>query len=88
MTKQLEDVWEEIKNQRDELLLQIHLAEVDLREELESLEPKWLEVQENFKGIKSETEEAAQEVKHALYVIADELTIAYQKIKTRLHDES
>jgi uncharacterized protein YukE len=88
MTDRLEEVWEDLKTQRDELKVQIHLAQADLRDELEALEPKWESAQENFKQLQHETEHAAQEVKHALGVIADELGTAYKKIKSRLKEDS
>ncbi len=87
MTNKLESVWEDLKTQRDELQVQIHLAQADLREELESLEPKWNKAQENFEELKQETEEAAQDLKKALSVIAEELSSAYKNIKTRIHDQ-
>lgn len=87
MSDRIEEVWEDLKTQRDELKVQIHLAKADLTDELEALEPKWDAAQDNIKQLQNETEQAAQELKHALGVIADELGSAYKKIKSRLKED-
>jgi predicted nucleic acid-binding Zn-ribbon protein len=86
MNDLLEETWQQLKTQRDEIKVQIHLAQAELKDELEALEPKWLEAQEKFEEIKQGTEETAADVQNAVKVVADELSAAYTRIKARLND--
>ncbi len=88
MTDRLEQIWEDLKTQRDELRVQVHLATADLADELEALEPKWNSARDKFEDLKEETEEAAEEVRQALNIIAEELSTAYRNIKARLKHHS
>ena len=86
MDERLQNKWEEVKTQRDELRVQIHLAKAEIRDEWEELEEKWDVAQSKFGHLKNETEEKAREVNKALHIISDELADAYHKIKGRLKD--
>jgi len=86
MNDLLEETWQQLKTQRDEIKVQIHLAQAELKDELEELEPKWQEAQEKFEALKHGTEEAATDVQNAVKVVADELSTAYARIKARLND--
>ncbi len=87
MKKQLEKMWQEVKTERDELRVQIHLGKAELKDEWEqNLEPKWQEAQQKFEKIVNESEETATEIHDAFSVTTDELRSAYQRIRARLKD--
>ena len=88
MNDRLEQIWEDLKTQRDELRVQVHLATADLADELEALEPKWNAARDQYDDLKDETEEAAKEVRQALNIIAEELSTAYHNIKSRMKDHA
>ena len=87
MNDHLEEKWQQLKTQRDEIKVQIHLAQAELKDELEELEPKWHEAQKKFNELKQGTEEAAADVQNTMKVVVDELSTAYARIKTRLKDD-
>lgn len=86
MNDLLEETWQRLKTQRDEIKVQIHLAQAELKDELEELEPKWQEAQQKFEELKQGSEEVATDVQNAVKVVVDELSTAYARIKRRLND--
>jgi hypothetical protein len=87
MNDLLEETWQQLKTQRDEIKVQIHLAQAELKDELDELEPKWQEAQGKFEELKQGSEEVASDVQNAAKVVADELSNAYARIKARLGDK-
>ena len=80
----LDKIGEELKQLRDEIELQIHLASADARDEFGELEKKW----EHFRGrldlVGKATEEAAEDVGDALELVGSELKKGYEKIRSLL----
>jgi chromosome segregation ATPase len=83
----LEKLWQDIKTQRDELRLQMHLAKAELKDEWETLEKKWPEAESKLEKFADNVEESAEELRESLGVIGSELKDTYQRIKTRLKEE-
>lgn len=77
MSDDIEKVVGSLKTLRDEIRVQIHLAKAELKDEWEELEPK-------FQEMEGKLNDAAEETRQAVNVIADELSTAYQRIKERL----
>lgn len=86
MNEKFEKHWQDLKTERDELLVQIHLAKAELKDEWEHLEKKWSSIEVELEKIKDETEDKARELYSALQVIGDELGAAYKRIRERLED--
>lgn len=80
----LEDLIESLKQQRDEIRVQIHLAQADAREEWDELEKKWDALEHKLAAVTNEAGDAAKDVGSALGIVADELKHAYQRIRRRL----
>ncbi|MBL6691723.1 MAG: hypothetical protein ISP91_15175 [Pseudomonadales bacterium] len=75
---EFERIFEELRTARDELRVQMHLAKAEIRDEWEEeLEPKFHEAERKL-------EEAAEETRQVVNVIAEELMDAYRRIKARL----
>jgi uncharacterized protein with NRDE domain len=73
-----------LKTQRDELRVQIHLANAEVRDEWEKLEVKWEHYQARILAASTAASDAAREVMSALQLIGDELAEAYRRIKNGL----
>lgn len=77
----LDEVVEDLKQMRDELEVQMHLASADARDEFAELEKKWEQLRSRAAVLGDAAEEAAGGVGDALGIVADELKKGYQKIK-------
>lgn len=79
-----ERVMAELRRQRDEIRLQLHLGKAELKEEWEVLERKWEHLEERMEGVADEARDASREVGAAFGLVADELGEAYRRIRSRL----
>ncbi len=81
ITERLEKVLKELKTERDDLKVQLHLLNMDAKEEWNELENKY----ENFKAkasiVAEATEDSAGEVVEALKLVGEELHEGYKRIK-------
>mgnify|MGYP001815729571 CR=1 FL=1 len=81
ITERLEKVLKELKTERDDLKVQLHLLNMDAKEEWNELENKY----ENFKSkasiVAEATEDSAGEVVEALKLVGEELHEGYKRIK-------
>jgi DNA repair exonuclease SbcCD ATPase subunit len=84
MNKKFEDLWDEIKTQRDELRVQAHLAKVEVQDEIEVLEERWQKLESHAADLRQETGEAFNEFRNASHVVLEELSGAYKRIKDRI----
>ena len=71
--------FEELKQLRDELRLQIHLGSMELQEEWEELERKWSEFRR-----KAELQKTAEGLEQVLMDLGAELRLAYQRLSKAL----
>ncbi len=87
MTKRPENIHElieKLRQTRDELHVQIHLAAAEARDEWEVLEKKWEHFQARAAQVGEATGEAAEDVGDALEVVGEELRKGYQRIRKSL----
>lgn len=83
----IESLWQDLKTQRDELKLKIHLAAAEIEEEWQKIEDKkWPEIEHRLRELEEGTEEQIAEVGKALEIVGDEIKNAYSRIKSRLDD--
>ncbi|MCC6765972.1 MAG: hypothetical protein IT293_15040 [Deltaproteobacteria bacterium] len=75
---------EDLKQQRDEIRVRMHLAKADARDEFERLEHEWEHVRAKLGVIGEEAGKAAVEVGAALQLAVDELRHGYQKVRELL----
>ena len=78
--------WENLKNQRDELKVQSHLAKAELKDEWQELEKKWVVVEKQLHTLQQEAKESTDEFAGSAKIVMDELSAAYTRIKGRLKD--
>jgi N-acyl-D-aspartate/D-glutamate deacylase len=77
-------VVEELKQLRDELQLQMHLAAKDARDEWEELERKWEPLRARLDVVGKAAEQSAEDVGDALEIVADELKKGYARLRSLL----
>lgn len=82
--KEFDELTDTLKQQRDEIQLQIHLASMDAKEEWEQAEKKWSAFVDDLDIVTDDTKEAGADLVHATKVIGDELKELYQSISERL----
>ncbi|WP_198243064.1 hypothetical protein [methane-oxidizing endosymbiont of Gigantopelta aegis] len=86
--KEFEEIAEKLKQERDELKVQLHLASMEVKEEWEKAEKKWEKVADVIEDVADDTKETAEDVIEAAKVIGDELSAAYKRITERLKHDS
>ena len=80
------ELWEQLKTQRDELRVRMHLGRADLKDEWDEMEEKWESVQDKFEDFLEDSGEAAKEVQGMMHIIGEEISAAYARIKQRLDE--
>jgi predicted nucleic acid-binding Zn-ribbon protein len=75
---------DKLRQERDELRLKLHLGKAELKDEWETLERKWEQLEARVAGARDEAREASKEVGAAFGILADELGQAYKRIRARL----
>jgi ClpP class serine protease len=75
---------DELRTQRDQLRVRLHLAKAEVKDEWARLEHKWAHVQANMDAIEREAGKAAEGVATALRLAAEELRTGYRRIRQRL----
>lgn len=84
----LEQLWQEIETQRDELRVQMHLARAELKDEWEELEKKWPAAEAKLKHFTGEVEGGAEDLQQNLKVVGEEIKAAYARIRTRIKEDA
>lgn len=75
---------ETLKQQRDEIRLQIHLATADLKDDWEESEKEWGHFKDKFAEIIDESKETTAEFLEKTRIVGEELKLAYKNIHRRL----
>lgn len=86
LTKEIAKFAEGLKQQRDEIILQLHLAGLDAKKEFEAAEKNWQQFKEKIADIGDETKETGEEFVQATKIIGEELKSAYKRIIDRIRD--
>ena len=86
MSSDIEKVWEKLKTERDEMLVQAHLARAEFRDEWNEVEVKWQTVEQELSRIQDQAIETTSEMQSSAKVILEEISSAYDRIKQRLDD--
>lgn len=88
MNEKIEDLIESLKQQRDELRVQMHLAKADAKDEWEALEKKFkhflAEAEAESKPVREAVEDSAKGVGTAMELAGDELKKGYQRLRELL----
>jgi chromosome segregation ATPase len=88
ISSEFDRLTEKLKQQRDEINVQLHLATMEAKEDWEQAEEKWESLKAKIADISDEAKETGEDFLQASKTIAEELSLAYDRIKTRLKDQS
>ncbi len=80
----LQKIAEDLKRQRDELMLKLHLAKADARDEWAKLEVQWEDVKTKMDTVRQEAEKTTESVSTGLGLVLDELKQGYERIRKGL----
>jgi uncharacterized protein YjbJ (UPF0337 family) len=83
-TSKLDEVVDRLKQQLDEMRLQIHLAEAEAKDEFHELERKWEHLAGKARSAAGEAADSAKDVGAALGLLGDEVAKAARRIKKKL----
>jgi hypothetical protein len=75
---------ETLKQQRDEIRLQIHLATADLKDDWEESEREWGYFKDKLAEVIDESKETTTEFLEKTRIVGEELKLAYKNIQRRL----
>lgn len=80
----IEKIISTLKQQRDELGLQIHLGAAEAKEEFDEAIQKLNEMNRDFEPVKDAAEESAENVFESLKLVGDEVKASFNRIKKSL----
>jgi gas vesicle protein len=80
----LQQVKEQLQQQRDELAVQISLAKMEAREEWEVAETKFAVFRAKLDEAADEAKDAAGDVMQSAAELGEELKRAYERVKSKL----
>lgn len=86
MSKDIDDFWEKLKTQRDEMKVQAHLARAEFRDEWDEVEKKWQQAEQKLNRVQDQAIETTAEMQRSAKVVMEEIASTYQRIKERLDD--
>lgn len=86
LQKEFSDLVETLKTERDELMVKLHLASMDVRDEFSELDEKWDAVSDKASEIASDAVEVSEEAVARAKVVGEELKEAYKRIRARLSE--
>jgi hypothetical protein len=81
---ELQRLMEDLKRQRDELRVRLHLAKAEAKDEWERLEHTWTHVRGKMGVVGREAGKTAADVGAALRLAAEELRQGYQRVRALL----
>lgn len=82
--EELEKITEKLKQQRDELRVQLDLAQADIKSEWDALEENWAHYSAKLKQVANEAKASGKEVGEAAKLLGEELHKGYERIRRRL----
>lgn len=83
---ELEKITDKIKQQRDEINLNMHLAGMEAKQEWDNAEDKWDDLKDKIDEIANDAKDTGDEFVKGAKTISEELSLAYERIITRLKD--
>ena len=83
-TEQLTKMLDDLKRQRDELNVKLHLAKAEVRDEWAKLETKLEEVKSKMSTVGQEAGKTAESVGVAMGLAVDEIKKGYERLRKSL----
>ena len=84
MKDDLNKLSETVKQYRDELRVQLHLARQDVRDEWDDLDEYWEKFREKVDELRHDAGEVGEETRETAHKLGEELKAGYERIRKRL----
>ena len=84
LKKEFDELTDTLKQQRDEIEVQIHLASMEAKDEWQKAEKSWGQFIDGLGVITDDAKEASAELINTTKIIGDELKNTYTRISERL----
>lgn len=84
MKKEFDDLWGNLKSERDEIMLKLHLASMEAKDEFEDAEKTWNKLKIKAAEIGDDSKETSEEFIAKARIVGEELKEAYERIGKRL----
>ncbi|MFT4519327.1 MAG: putative nucleic acid-binding Zn-ribbon protein [Halioglobus sp.] len=84
LKQNIEEVFEGLKTQRDELQVKVHLANMEVRDEWNELENQWQHLVSKKDRLKKDIAPTLAEAHAAWLLLRDEIAEGYQIIRKKL----
>lgn len=81
---ELKSISEAIKQQRDEVNLQLHLAKEDIKDDLDELEDKWNQLVDKMSDIGKEAETAGRDILDSAKELGHQIKEGYERVKAKI----
>ena len=85
LKKEFDELTDTLKQQRDEIEVQIHLASMEAKDEWQKAEKNWGQFIDGLGVITDDAKEASAELINTTKIIGDELKNTYTRISERLN---
>jgi len=82
--KEFESLIEKLKLERDQINLKLHLATMEVKEEVEEAEKQWGHLKDKAIDIADDTKEVSEEFIAKARIVGEELKDTYRRINKRL----
>jgi len=80
----INEMFSDLKQQRDELQVKLHLAKLDAGDEWDKLETKLAKLETKVKQVGNVTAEASQDIGAAAKLLGEEIRDGFKKISKQL----
>ncbi len=84
MKIEFDSLLEKLKSQRDEIMLKLHLASMEAKEEFEEADKHWDALKSKAAEIADDSKETSEEYIAKAKIVGEELKEAYSRISKRL----
>ncbi len=82
--EQLQKIADDLKRQRDELHVKLHLTKADARDEWAKFETRWEDAKTKMEAVRKEASHTTGSVSSGLGLVLDELKKGYDNIRKTL----
>ena len=83
---EFDNLLDKLKSERDEIMLKLHLASLEAKEEFEEAEKNWNSIKIKAAEIADDSKETSEEFIAKAKIIGEELKETYNRISKRLSD--
>lgn len=80
----LDRLVQDLKGERDELKLKIHLGQADARDQWDELENQWRRLDSKLAAARKEAGAAGKDIGAAASLLAEQIAAGYKRIRKRL----